>query len=393
MPRKKLPLSDPGWSPFGTQHGSVRWFKPYVDKKGRQKGGLWVVDIFVAGHRVQEYHKDKAQAEFRLAELRNTRTIAALPRTKHLTVGEFLNQWLAEGQSGLAYNTFRRYHGIATKHLIPAFDKFPLKGLTSEHIQKMIDAKAKTLKPRTVFHVRAVLRNALADAVHKGLIEKNPAEGRRTIKLPRIPDKEPVPWGKTERKKFLEAIKSDPLEPLYLVLFWHGLRISEALGLTWNNVDLDAGTLFIYQQLQYQKADGESQKPFLVEAKTGSKARRTNDLHPSVREALAEVRKAWKGSTGIANLVFVNGGNLPLHDNAVRNRLEAILTKAGLPVITLHDFRDLCCVAMAEGGVPIHYASQFLGHENVQTTLRWYSVARQQDMGDALAKYWTGSRR
>lgn len=387
MPR--TPRRKPG-DFFGPQFGSVRWFKPYIDKKTtKQKGGLWVVDIFVAGHRVQEYHKDKAKAEARLEELRNTRTIAALPRTKHLTVGEFLNQWLAEGQPGLAYNTFKRYRSIATKHLIPAFDKFPLKALTSEHIQKMIDDKAKTLKPRTVFHVRAVLRNALADAVHKGLIEKNPAEGRRTIKLPRIPDKEPVPWGKAERAKFLKVIKADQLEPLFLVLFHHGLRIGEALGLTWADLDLDAGTMFIHQQLQYQRVNGDPQKPMLIEAKTGSKARRTNDLHPVVSEALVKLRKTWKGSEAIANLVFVNGGNLPLHDNAVRNRLEVILTKAGLPVITLHDFRDLCCISMAEGAVPIAYTSKFLGHENVQTTLRWYSVARQRDMGDVLAKYWT----
>jgi integrase len=147
--------------------------------------------------------------------------------------------------------------------------------------------------------------------------------------------------------------------------------------------------MFIHQQLQYQKVDGQSQKPVLIEAKTGSKARRTNDMHPEVRAALVNLRKGWKASKGgPKNLIFVNGGQLPMHDNAVRNRLEVILIKVGLPVITLHDFRDLCCVAMAEGGVPIHYASRFLGHENVATTLRWYSVARQRDMGDVMANYW-----
>lgn len=101
-------------------------------------------------------------------------------------------------------------------------------------------------------------------------------------------------------------------------------------------------------------------------------------------------KRPWKApKDGPKNLVFINGGQLPMHDNMIRNRLEGLLEKAELPVITLHDFRELCCVSMAEAGVPLHIASKFLGHENIATTLRWYSVARQQDMSDALGRYWT----
>jgi integrase len=189
----------------------------------------------------------------------------------------------------------------------------------------------------------------------------------------------------------LEAIKGDSLEPLFLTLYWHGLRIGEALGLTWNDVDLDAGTIFMHQQLQYQKTGDNAQEPVLVETKTGSKARRTNTLHSAVGDALKPLVKhaPKKPKTSLDNLVFANGGRKPLHDDAVRDRLYVILDQAGLPRITPHDFRDLCCVAMAEGGVPIHYTSKFLGHENIATTLKWYSVARQSDMSDALDKYWT----
>ena len=100
---------------------------------------------------------------------------------------------------------------------------------------------------RKVQIMRTVLSAALTRAVREELIVRNVA---RLAELPQCERGTIRPWSADEAKQFLAAAKPDPLYPAFVLLLLYGLRRGEVLGLCWSDIDLDAGTLHVRQQLQ-----------------------------------------------------------------------------------------------------------------------------------------------
>lgn len=100
---------------------------------------------------------------------------------------------------------------------------------------------------RTQVLYNAFIREAPAPGgMNMGYLKTNPAEG---CILPRIQQKEIRPLDTPEITRFFEAIKGHKYEILFKVDVFTGLRSGEILGLTWDCVDFDAGTIFICKQL------------------------------------------------------------------------------------------------------------------------------------------------
>ena len=95
--------------------------------------------------------------------------------------------------------------------------------------------------------MRTVLSAALTRAVREELIPRNVA---RLVELPEWQRTTIRPWTVDEAKRFLTAARSDPLYAAFLLLILYGLRRGEALGLRWADIDFEAGTIEIRQQLQ-----------------------------------------------------------------------------------------------------------------------------------------------
>jgi len=85
------------------------------------------------------------------------------------------------------------------------------------------------LSPRTVQYLRAVLRRALGHALKWGLVRRNVAT---LVVPPRSVRHEIKPFDVAQARTFLEAVKGDRLEALYMVAIRLGLRQGELLGLT-----------------------------------------------------------------------------------------------------------------------------------------------------------------
>ena len=96
------------------------------------------------------------------------------------------------------------------------------------------------ISTRTVGYLHAVLRRALRQALKWGLVARNVAT---LVDALRVEHKALRPFTPEEAKKFLEAVRGDRLEALYSVALSLGLRQGEALGLRWQDVDLENGPL------------------------------------------------------------------------------------------------------------------------------------------------------
>ncbi|MBA2265533.1 MAG: site-specific integrase [Chloroflexi bacterium] len=212
------------------------------------------------------------------------------------TVAAYLHRWLAASAAQrVRPRTLSGYRLIADKHLIPAIGRVPVAKLTPAQVQAMLNAQAATgAKPQTVRNVHAVLRRALTEALRWGAVSRNVAT---LVNLPRVDRQEVTGLSPADARAVMAAVARDRIAPLVLLTLSTGLRQGEALGLRWQDVDLDAGTLRVRYSLQRMAGRGAE----LVEPKT-TRSRRTLALPTVTATSLREQRKAqlaerlWAGS-------------------------------------------------------------------------------------------------
>lgn len=165
------------------------------------------------------------------------------------------------------------------------------------------------------------------------------------------------------------------------VLFFGGLRLGELLGLTWGDVELDAGRLFVRRQLC--AVSGKLRAP---KSKAG---RRFVELPPFV---LKELRR-WKLAcpSGALELVFPNADGAPQDQSNFHNRVwRPTLRRAGLRHITVHSARHACASMLIATGADVLAVSRHLGHRDPGVTLKvyahWFARRSESGLGARMAE-------
>ena len=118
--------------------------------------------------------------------------------------------------------------------------------------------RTKGLSAKTIKNLHGVLHSALEQAVTVGYIRQNPADN---AKLPRCDRPEIQTLPEDALPLFLEAIAGHEFEAVFFVAVFTGMRKGEVLGLSWDCVDFDRGTLFVKRQLQKKNAAGMILRP------------------------------------------------------------------------------------------------------------------------------------
>ena len=170
-----------------------------------------------------------------------------------MTVKDWLEIWKAEYTGGC-----ERVHRIHLQEksgyvCYPVFGSRQAGILTAPMVQSLYNRllkpeteRVKALSAKSVRNVHGVLHKALQQAVLVGYIRNNPADA---CKPPRAEKKEVCPLDESKVADFLKAIQDHPHEYLYKITLFTGLREGEVLGLTWDCLDFEHGTLLIKQQL------------------------------------------------------------------------------------------------------------------------------------------------
>jgi integrase len=196
-------------------------------------------------------------------------------------VGGYLDRWLSDSvRDTVKATTFERYEQIARLHLKPALGRVKLKALAPAHVRDLYREKLEAgSSPRTVRYVHTTLHKALKQAVMDGLIPRNATE---SVKPPQPSREEMRPLAPEQAKLLLQVAHEagDRLEALYVLAIHTGLRQGELLGLKWDDVDLEDGSLQVRRTLTITK-DG----PVFTTPKTAS-SRRSVKLTRKAIEAL-----------------------------------------------------------------------------------------------------------
>jgi integrase len=269
--------------------------------------------------------------------------------------------------------TFADYKRIVNKHLIPAFGKVPLVKLGPEHVRELLRAKTdEGLSARRVRVIRAVLHTALDEAFKWGRIARNVVD---LVMAPRASRYQAIVLNEKQAKAFLKAASKHRLGAMFCVALAVGLRLGEALGLRWEDVDLQNGTLTVRQALQ--RVEGKLQ---FVEPKS-EKSRRRVQLPEIAVDTLKRHRTRQKkdrlkagGDWQDSTVVFTSSVGSPLDERNVRRAFKDVLTAAKLPKMRIHDLRHTCATLLLAQGVHPKVVQEILGHSQISLTMDTYST-------------------
>lgn len=301
-----------------------------------------------------------------------------------MTVGQWLDIWAAEYLGGVKPFTVASYSTQIRNHLKPALGAIRLDALNAHTIQGFYnrlgrpDGDKPGLSPKTIKNIHGVLHKALQQAVMIGYIRFNPAAA---CTLPRMQRRELKPLDEAETKAFLQAIQGHRFETLFAVTLFTGLREGEVMGLLWDCVDFDRGTILIDKQLQREK---QKNGRYIFAPLKNDKARTVTPapfvmrlLHSHrVRQAEQRLKHAdvWEDS----GLVFTDelGHHLAIH--TLYKDFKAVVASIGRPDARFHDLRHSYAVAAIRSGDDIKTVQSNLGHATAAFTLDVYGHVTDQ---------------
>jgi integrase len=321
-------------------------------------------------------------------EVRNAR--------EHWRVGDWLTHWIDNIAVAprVTDNTHDGYRVDVEKHLIPGVGAHWLERLEPEHLERLYARMQDAgLSAGTAHHVHRTARNALNEAVRRRHLARNPAV---LAKAPALSEDEVEPYDVAEVRRLLEAAAQRRNSARWALALALGLRQGEALGLTWDDVDLDKGTIRVRRSRlrpKYEHGCGgtcgrtpgycikrRNTRPATGQVKSRA-GRRTIGLpaplvvllqtHRAEQDAEREAaRQLWHDEGWV--FATQNGG--PLNPNTDYHEWKQLLMTAGLREARLHDARHTAATVLLILGQPERTVMSLMGWSSAGMATRYQHV-------------------
>ena len=341
-----------------------------------QRGdGYWVGSLTesATGRRRVFYAKTRAEAFGKLQKAQRAAADNLPVAPERLTVDHFLTRWLEDTvKTSVRPRTYASYAQLVRLHLRPGLGRIQLGRLDAQTVQAFLNTRIDSgLSPRTVQYIHAVLRMALGQAERWGLVPRNVA---RLVKAPTVHPPKVEPFDLDEARAFIVATRGHRLEALFVTAIATGCRQGELFGLTWDDVDLEAGRLHVRHTLTRVGKAWE-----LSEPKT-DRSRRALELPAVAQTALQEHRvRQWEERLKAGPLweehgfVFCTPMGKPLDGSNVTHALHRLLAGAGLRRQRFHDLRHAAASLLLAQGLQLREIMELLGHSQIALTANLYT--------------------
>ena len=296
------------------------------------------------------------------------------------------------------------YRNIYQRHVAPVLGEKQIGAVRASDVKKLyIDMiQTQKLQPATVRIVHAVLYQVFETAALDNIIRVNPAS--TVLKsLRKILDNETKKrhaLTEEEQRIFVDYVYASERHrrfgPLITVLLGTGMRIGEALGLRWDDIDFDNNTISVNHILIYNRWESGNHEYRISPPKTSAGTRLIPMFADVKRILLAEQQKPRQHHEdctidGYTNFVFVNRNGTVFSqphifwvlrsivtdyneeeiDNAAQEDREPVL----LPMISAHILRHTFCTRLCENESNIKIVQDIMGHKSIQTTMDVYNEA------------------
>ena len=361
----------------------------YTDAQGKRRTKWIATGLTVKGN--------KKKAEEFLKEARKSFEVpGVIKQPGELLFSDFLEQWLAVAKTTVSLMTYSSYSEIVKNVVGPYFRKrgTKLTELTAKDIQDFYIEKLKKVKASSVIHYHALIHRALKYAVKIDVLPVNPAD---KVERPRMERFVGSFYDADEMKELLEASKGTKLEIPIMLAAFYGLRRSEVLGLRWDAVNFDMGTITIKHTVTSCSVEGKV--VFIKQNQTKTKSSmRTLPLVGFVRDRLLALKAEQEANRKLCGksynrehlgYICVNEIGDLMKPHYVSDGFKKLLKKNALREIRFHDLRHSCASLLLANGVPMKQIQEWLGHSDFSTTANIYShldYSSKVASADALMK-------
>lgn len=256
-----------------------------------------------------------------------------------------------------------------------------------EHLrQKVAQNSDKALSTNTINKIMILLKKIFDVGLRKGYYTTNPVKLLK--KLP-IEKTKMQFWTVNEFKHFLNLFEAEEynIRLLFTVLFFTGMRLGEALALTWQDIDFTSNTIHITKSVYFSKRISH-----VTTTKTNAGTRRI-----IVNKKLSQELQQWQQkqkhlleqfTTDSKSLQVFQSSPITITKNAVEKQYKKILERDDtLKKIRIHDFRHSHASLLINQGEDYLVVKERLGHASITTTIDTYShlyPSKQKDLADKL---------
>jgi integrase len=274
-----------------------------------------------------------------------------------------------EHDRGRKPSTVRGYRSAIDAHLLPAFGTLPVEAVTTEEIERWIAGFEGSVRTRNKLLIQ--LHGVLGRARRVYCLRGNAAADVEKFPQRRSGDIEV--FSPEEVWALVRAASGEQDAAIFLTAAFTGLRMGELLALHWRDVDFAGATV----RVRASSYNGQLTTP-----KSGKV--RAVPLAPDVATALAKLgdREHWVGDD---DLVFAGELGGYLDGSALSRRYKRALAAAALRPLRFHDLRHTFgtrMIALAD----IRRVQEWMGHADVQTTMRYLHYAPRAEDAELVAK-------
>lgn len=286
---------------------------------------------------------------------------------------EYLPKWYESYHHNLAKSTRYSYWSGINIHLIPMLGEVSLNKLTPQMIDDMIaQLREKGLAENSVRYCHRILSSALSSAVKYGYIPNNPAKNIMT-RFSKNAGRKYEKYTVEQVQQLLAFVHGNVLETVVLLAVLFGLRLSEALGLHWRDVDLTHRQITLRGQIPCDLPKDAKIVPHLEPLKDRDEGETrsfpiTEEAMPiflRLRQEQADQRRLCKlgGVKYYDNdLVVCKPDGSPYLQKRISARFTGFMRSTGMPKIRFHDLRGTAGTNMYNLTGDFYAVSQILGH-------------------------------
>ena len=325
----------------------------------------------------------KRDASKKLNEVKDSIYSDKLVIPSALNVESFILDFIEKHKINISITTYNNYMRICKKYIIPLLGSYKLDEIRPVHIQNYIDDLAGVLTPQTIkVHIN-ILNLAFKKAYRLRLIKENVIE---CVEVPKNRKFKNNIYNKEDMIKLLNTCKNTDMELYIYLASGLGLRISEILGLTWDNIDFANSTVTINKitirnnglvSLKSPKTESSERtitcpKEIMIMLKDHKRLQLENKLKGKIKNTM--------------NLLFFDKNEQPIAQDVLSKKFNKFLLKNNLEHIRFHDLRHSHVTLLINSKVPIKVISERVGHSNINTTLNIYAHALKEMDSEASDK-------
>ncbi len=356
------------------------------------------------GKRRRVYAKTLEELREKEKEIERDKSDGIKAEARYVTINELFDLW-KQIKRGLKDNTFQNYQYMYNTFVRPEFGKKRISTLKKTDVKRFYNylADERGLQASTIDSIHTVLHQVLDMAVDDSYIRSNPSNNvLKELKQSHV--------FKTEKRKALTRPQQDLLldflqrnhtynhwYPIFAVMLGTGLRVGEATGLRWCDIDLDKGMVDVNHTLVYYCHRHEVEKNgcyFNVNTPKTETSTRQVPMMDFVKEAFLK-EKEYQEAVGVeckftvdgyTDFIFVNRFGNVQHQGTLNKAIRRIIRDCNdevlmkgeddpvlLPHFSCHTLRHTFTTRMCEAGVNVKVIQDTLGHADIATTLNIYA--------------------